>query len=96
MHQVYESIVEKSEQAKKLEAELKELKAKVLEYHKGEKLICEDGFESTIRHTVRDAPQPKAIAEKFGVPAFDYAAFPECFKRTEYDSVCVKRLITEG
>jgi len=96
MREVYESIVEKSELAGKLEKELKALKAKVIEYHKGQKLLVEDGFESSIKHTVRDTPQVKAIAEAFSLDDLNYEAHPECFKRTEYDSVTVKKLIVEG
>ena len=95
LRQVYEDIIAKSEQVKALDAEIKALKARVVEYHKGEKLIVEDGFESMIKHTVRDTPQLKAINEKYNL-ALSFDNDPDCFKRSEYDSVTVRRLIVEG
>lgn len=95
MLHVYESIITKTAEMKKLEVELKELKAKVFAYHNGQKLICEDGFESTIKHTIRDTPQTKAIAIAFGIKDLDYEHHAECFKRCEYDSVLIKKLICE-
>lgn len=95
LRKVYEDIIAKAEQVKTLEAELKTLKARVMEYHAGQKLITEDGFESMIKHTVRDTPQIKVINERHGLN-LSFETEPECFRRTEYDSVTVKRLITEG
>lgn len=93
MRAVCQSIVEKAEQARRLEAELKELKARVLEYHAGQKMVCEDGFESVVKHTVRDTPQVKAIAEAFGIEGLDFEHHAECFRRAEYDSVCIRKLV---
>lgn len=95
MINVYESIIAKTAQMKKLDAELKELKEQVLKYHNGQKIICENGFESVIKHTVRNTPQINAIAIKFGIKDLDYEHHAECFKHAEYDSISVKKLICE-
>ena len=92
MREVYETIVQKQEQVKALEAEIKALKARVTEYHNGEVLITEDGFESRISHTVRNTPKVDKINEKYGLfisPEHD----PDCYSKTEYNSLTVKRLI---
>lgn len=97
---VYEAIIQKQEQTKKLEAEIKVLKARVAEYHAGEKMICEDGFQSTISHAERKTLQPDrvkskilAIGDAHGIELTDEEkSIDDCFKVSSYDSLKVVRL----
>ena len=92
MREVYESIIQKQEQVKALETEIKNLKARVTQYHDGQVMITEDGFESRIKHTVRNTPKIDRINEKYELeisPEHD----PDCYSRSEFDSLTVSRLI---
>lgn len=97
---IYETIVQKQELVKRLEAEIKVLKTKVTEYHDGEKMICEDGFQSTISHAERKTLQPDrvkskilAIGDAHGIELTDEEkSIDDCFKVSSYDSLKVVRL----
>ena len=81
---------------KTLDAEKKQIQAEISESMAGQNLLIEGCYEIRVKHTVRDTPQVKAIAEKFDIPNLDFANHPECFKRSEYDSIAVKALLVEG
>lgn len=97
---VYEEIIRKQELMKKLETEIKALKAKVTKYHDGEKMVCEDGFQSTISHAERKTLQPDRVTNKIlaigvahGIELTDEEkSIDDCFKISAYDSLKVVRL----
>jgi len=89
------AVIEMSKEKDRLEEEIKKTKAKLVEKMGGEKLLLESGFELRIKHTIRDTPQIAAINEKLKVN-LTFETAPECFKRSEYDSLTVKKMIVEG
>lgn len=101
---VYEQIVEKQEEVKKLESEIKGLKTRVAAYHGDQKMICEDGFQSIITHSTRRTLQQglveskiAGIAEAHGLELSDAEkSVDDCYKTVEYDSLKVSRTINEN
>ena len=90
-----EAVIEMSKEKDRLEEEIKKTKAELTKKMGDEKLLLESGFELRIKHTIRDTPQIAAINEKLKVN-LTFETAPECFKRSEYDSLTVKKMIVEG
>ena len=86
--------LEVAAQQKALDARKKELSTKLLNHLKEggfTKLLCEGVGDVQIVVSKRDTPQPKLIAEKFGIELT-----PECFKHSESEYIKVLPLIVEG
>lgn len=89
------SVVEMTAEKDRLEAEIKKAKAEIAERLGGQALLVESGYEVRLKHAVRDTPQIKAINERLGAD-LSFETAPECFRRSEYDVLTVKRLLVEG
>lgn len=91
MKATYSELVRVQKLIEELKDTEKKLKEKVVEYHNGKDLICEDGFQSRISHCERKTLKGALVEEKFGIKLDD-----SCYSITKYDQIKVKQLIVEG
>lgn len=78
------SLIEKRNQIRMLEKEVRELTDMLMKEHEHQNLdfLCEDGYTSSLVHGTRKTPDIKKIEERFQIKVPD-----DCFKITEYRSL---------
>ena len=88
----YQEYVKLDAEKKALEAKLKDLKAKIIQFHKdtGAVKINDKGFCSTLVDGSRETLLRDVIEEKFGkLP-------PECIKTTKYEQIRIGTVVLNG